>query len=474
MTTRIFNNKDLYPTPKAVIEKMLSGVDLFEKTILEPSAGLGDIVDFCAGSGAKVLACEIVPELQSVLLDKNCKLIGEDFLKLTSERISHIDYIVMNPPFSADEKHILHAYKIAPDGCQIIALCNWETYNNYRLNRTRTEFRSLVQNYGEAENLGNCFYDAERKTEVEVALITLRKPTSKKTDEFEGFFINEEEEAQFDGIQEYNFVRDLVNRYVGAVKVYDEQIETALRMNELTNSFSRTKIALSLNTKDAELSREEYKKELQKDAWQFVIGKFNLHKYSTQGLTDDINKFVEQQTNIPFTMKNIYRMIEIIIGTTGNRMDKALEEVFDNMTKNYHNNRFGVEGWKTNSHYLLNEKFIMPWVACWNHRFSWIDFNDRACSNLDDFTKALCYITGDNYDGENWESKERKYPRLRWLNEKQIQWGQWVVWGFFEVKFFKKGTAHFKFKNRDVWALFNQNIARIKGFPLPESIKKSS
>lgn len=37
---------------------------------------------------------------------------------------------------------------------------------------------------------------------------------------------------------------------------------------------------------------------------------------------------------------------------------------------------------------------------------------------------------------------------------------------------FKKGTGHFKFKDENVWALFNQNIARIKGFPLPESIKR--
>ena len=29
---------------------------------------------------------------------------------------------------------------------------------------------------------------------------------------------------------------------------------------------------------------------------------------------------------------------------------------------------------------------------------------------------------------------------------------------------------HFKFKNKDVWAVFNQNVARIKGFQLPDKI----
>jgi hypothetical protein len=40
-------------------------------------------------------------------------------------------------------------------------------------------------------------------------------------------------------------------------------------------------------------------------------------------------------------------------------------------------------------------------------------------------------------------------------------------WSFFGIKGFKKGTMQFKLKDRDVWALFNQHIASIKGFPLP-------
>ena len=41
-----------------------------------------------------------------------------DFLTVKSEQISHIDFIVMNPPFSNADKHILHAYEIAPEKVQ--------------------------------------------------------------------------------------------------------------------------------------------------------------------------------------------------------------------------------------------------------------------------------------------------------------------------------------------------------------------
>lgn len=474
---RVFNNPDLYPTPPEVIARMCEGLNLNGKTVLEPSAGLGDIVDFCAGSGATVLACEIVPELQDVLKNKPCKLISEDFGDVKPEHISHIDCIIMNPPFSQDEGHILHAWEIAPAGCKIRALCNANTVENPRGNRARI-LSQIIKDYGIYWNLGPVFQDAERQTDVEIGMLYLVKPKGKTEDEFEGFFMEEEEEAQEIGLQQYNFVRDVVNRYVGAVKVFDLQLAAAKEMNDLVGEFSRTKIALQMVEKDAVKTREDYKKELQKDAWKWVIGKFNLNKYSTSGLREDINKFVETQQKYPFTMQNIYQMIAIIIGTAGNRMDKALEEVFDNFTKHYHENRFGGEGWKTNSHYLLNQKFIVPYIAPESKWFSF-DINSRSADRLDDFVKALCYITGQNYDGDKWEDRDnQKFPRFNIRvsrhGKNPVSYGEWFDWGFFEVKLFKKGTGHFKFKDRDVWALFNQHIARIKGFPLPESLKKKT
>lgn len=56
-------NEDFYPTPQSVIEYMISGVDLSGKTVLEPSAGSGNIIDTLKSLGAAVLACEINPDL---------------------------------------------------------------------------------------------------------------------------------------------------------------------------------------------------------------------------------------------------------------------------------------------------------------------------------------------------------------------------------------------------------------------------
>jgi len=149
-------------------------------------------------------------------------------------------------------------------------------------------------------------------------------------------------------------------------------------------------------------------------------------------------------------------------------MDKALIEVFDSLTKYTHENRYELEGWKTNDTYLMNEKFIMPYMCRedrWNTGSNKVNIQHRT-EVLDDLTKAICYLTGTDYSA---------IPTLYSHCDKiKAEYGQLFDYCFFEVRCYKKGTAHFKFKDRDVWAMLNQHVARIKGYPLPESIKRKN
>lgn len=317
-------NADFYPTPPDVIGTMLAGLSLKGKRILEPSAGSGNIVDYILSKShgtAEVIACEKDDKLREIVKGK-CQVIAPDFLSVQSENISHVDMIVMNPPFSSDERHILHAFDIAPPGCQIIALCNWQTLENTHSMRRR-ELKNIIETYGTFENLGDVFSTAERKTKVEVGLIHIQKYGATYEAEFEGFFLEEDpQEPQISGLMPYNFVRDLVNRYVAAVKIYDEQLDSAVRLNSLLSGFYGGTVGFQCTEEGKPVERGNFKKELQKAGWEFVFRKMNMEKYATKGLREDINKFVESQQHIPFTMRNIYRMLEIVIGTHGQRMDK--------------------------------------------------------------------------------------------------------------------------------------------------------
>ena len=169
-------NKDFYPTPVWVIKQMTRGLDFMDKVIFDPESGKGDILKFCKERGAsKLLGCEINSDLYKIS-SGYANMIGTDFLQITKSDISHVDFIIMNPPFSADIKHILHAWEIAPDGCKIRALCNNDTLKLDRLPIKRLKRIAEENDGGSVMELGTCFTDAERKTLVNVALITLDKP----------------------------------------------------------------------------------------------------------------------------------------------------------------------------------------------------------------------------------------------------------------------------------------------------------
>lgn len=466
--TKTMFNKDFYPTPKWVIDTMLANTDVKDKVILEPSAGKGNIIDYLKQNGAKeVLCCENNEDLAKICSTK-ARLIEKDFLKLTSERISHIDMIVMNPPFSADEKHILHAWNIAPAGCEIISLCNYNTYD-LAYSRERQILKNIINTDGYIENLGDVFSVAERKTDVNIGLVHLFKPKA-NDDEFEGYFdMGEEYERQENGIMPFNVIRDIVNRYVSAVKMFESVMETNDRMNDLIDPFmgGGKRIEFGVISDHYGMNRETFKKELQKLAWHSVFRKLKMEKYTTKSLMEQLNVFVEKQENVPFTMKNIYKMIEMIVGTHADRMNKVLIEVFDWLTDRHKGNRLGLEGWKTNSMYMVNEKFIMPYVGIergWNGEPS---IRWSSHSMVDDFIKALCFITGKNYDGC---VSLYDFFRYQEVNGKRAykEWGKWYNFNdLLEIKVFKKGTMHGRFLDKKLWEDFNKACAKAKGWRLP-------
>lgn len=135
--------ENFFPTPLSVIEKMMDGEPIRGKHILEPSAGKGDIVDYLLNhEAASIMAVEPHTDLRAILATK-CQLIGLDFLQIESHQVSHIDLIVMNPPFEVDAEHIAHAFTIAPPGCKIIALCCYGNYHNHRQKKSWRSSPSL-------------------------------------------------------------------------------------------------------------------------------------------------------------------------------------------------------------------------------------------------------------------------------------------------------------------------------------------
>jgi hypothetical protein len=463
-------NSNFYPTPTNVISQMCSGLDLIGKTVLEPSAGKGDIVDYLQENGAEVIACELDVSLSRIIKSK-CRFLTYDFMDVTTDEISHISYVIMNPPFSSADKHILHAWKIAPEGCEIIALCNYETIGNH-YSSSRGALYDIILQHGTEQNLGKVFTIAERKTEVSVGLVHLYKPRTAPETEFDGYFdFTEEEERQQNGLMPYNEIRNIVNRYVGAVKLYDQVLENAVAMQSLINDFEKygKDLTFTCSIENKPIKRDEFKKELQKKAWKTVFGKMNMDQYITQSVRDDINRFSEQQTKVPFTMTNIFKMIDIIVGTHASRMDRVIVEAFDKICSYSDDNSEAGKGWKTNSGYKVNRRFIHPHITDYDNRWptDTLKIHYSSGNTFDDIVKALCMLTGQRYEDQ---------VRLTHIDSGRNTriWGQWYEWGFFRIRGYKKGTMHFEFKDIKVWEQFNYRVAQIKGWPLPRKTDNKS
>ena len=473
------NNTDFYPTPEEVINTMMMGENIIGKTILEPSAGSGNIVRWLKNNGAgEVIACEKDKHLQKLLAGE-CQLLAEDFLSVMVEQVSHIDYIVMNPPFSEGIRHIRHAFEIAPAGCTIVALCN-STNLEKTWNSEYVTFQELVKLYGNSEYIGTAFDTAERKTDVGISIVKLYKE-GEADEEFADYLFSNEDDMlnanQTEGLVQYNLVRDLVNRYVSAVKLFDETMAAANKINDMArfDDGDRTRAhylpiefgAYSFDGKHIHVTRQQYKKQMQRYYWRIIFDKLNMEKYATNGLREQLNRFIEKQVEVPFTMHNIYQVLNMAIQTTGQRMDKALLEAFDLICSLSAENSTAGEKWKTNANYMVNRKFIVPYMtsydARWPRDYVTLSYSSNE-TKVTDVVKALCYITGTNYDSIR--------PLNGLIYESKIPYGEWFEWGFFRVKAFKKGTMHFEFLDEAVWAKFNQAVAKQRGWVLPKKSER--
>lgn len=173
-----------FPTARPIIDTMIERAEIEPgHSILEPSAGKGDIADAIREVTSKPVAvCEVVPRLRDILEAKghavqppatetNC-----DFL---AYRFS-VDRILMNPPFERgqDAEHIRHAFACLAPGGRLVAICSAGPF--FRSDEKSEEFRAFIDRTGaDVEDLpADAFQGpgAFRQTGVATKLVVIDKP----------------------------------------------------------------------------------------------------------------------------------------------------------------------------------------------------------------------------------------------------------------------------------------------------------
>ena len=186
-------NAEFFPTPSALAGKMFGNIKKSEEicTVLEPSAGKGDLAELYIkfanksrryGSEFDIDSVDMIEHdtnLIALLRGKNYRVIGDDFLTFHSHK--HYDLIIMNPPFSNGDAHLLKALELQADGGQIVCLLNAETIRNPYTNRRKVLKQKLAEYGAKIEFVRDAFKHAQRRTDVEVAIVYVNIPAQHKT-----------------------------------------------------------------------------------------------------------------------------------------------------------------------------------------------------------------------------------------------------------------------------------------------------
>jgi hypothetical protein len=504
------HNPDFYPTPKAVIRKMVesfvhthpdghrSMYQMGSLQILEPSAGKGDILDFlkeeCRVNPTSLYAIEQDPDLIHILQSKGHKVIANDFLEYTGDH--HFDLIIGNPPYSSADTHILRMWEVLHSG-QIISLCNAETILN-PYSEKRKLLQKLIADHGSVEFIGQVFTDAERRTGVDSCIVTLSKQAKPR---FDFTFENVTKETEFDFseqiagnemaiadvtgnlIRSYQKTKDAFVNYIKAKKELEFYSGPILPSRE---TFRITGLADQAH-KDGKTDAQRFNlfvDGIKLEAWKTILGKLNIQKYLTNSVLKNFNEFAKNQGALDLTKENIHSLVMMIVQNRDTIMTRAVLDVFDIFTKYHKENREHVEGWVTNESWIVGEKVILPhyiemsYSGCYgtNHRY-WDEFRD--------IEKVLCYLSGIPYEeigqeinkSDTWsekKNKDKQYVRTGMreaICKVPIGDQSWHDSEFFEIRCYKKGTLHLKWKDEALRARFNQ-IACEGKFNLGYSYKK--
>lgn len=177
---RAYNIQGFFPTPDELIDKMIQYARLEDHhTLLEPSAGIGNILDRVRfhGINCRMDAVEIRPALEEVLRLKGYNSSCEDILSTTEVTGSKWDRILMNPPFEhgQDIDHVRHCFDtfLADDGILVSIMSSGVKSNSYA---KYVDFRNWVEEMGGFfEDNGQAFKEAFNSTGVSSIILVVTK-----------------------------------------------------------------------------------------------------------------------------------------------------------------------------------------------------------------------------------------------------------------------------------------------------------
>lgn len=494
--------KTFYPTPEALARRLLEGLKWdYIESVLEPSAGKGDLARVCAGlrkqagyngyyptseyswydaiSNADIDCIEIDPALRAVLEQQNFRVIHDDFLTYETQKRYHL--IAMNPPFDRGAAHLLHALDLMERGGEIRCILNAETLRNLYSDQRRELAKRLKDLNAEVEFVQDGFKDAERSTDVEIALVRVSIPMV----HIDSSFMDEMRKAptyktstvasEYADMVRYNEIDEWVNRHnyevACGIRLIEEwsAMEPFILANpdgDLTNPILSLKVRSGGSDRDVTIN--EYIRQTRLKYWRAIFQHSTFTDKLTSNLLNDLQASVNKFKDYEFSAYNILTLIIRMNGKVAQGIEDTIIKLFDDWTaRSYYEdspNRHYYNGWKTNDCWRVGKKVIIPFYDAfdtWDKRFrAW-----SVMSRFRDIEKVFDFLDSGRTDWPGTFGNDFKVAEAtgytRNLDTK-----------YFTCTFYKKGTAHLVFKDLDLLEKFNLFASQRKGWLPPNFGKK--
>ena len=478
---------EFYPTPIELLKKIMKDVDLrFIKTVLEPSAGKGDIADYLIDKAEKysrygrsyldIDCIEINPDLQKILKGKNYRIVHDDFL--TYKTFKHYDLIVMNPPFSNADKHLAKAIQMQEEnGGAVICILNAQTIKNpYTYERQQLVSR-LKEAGADISFMESEFKNAERKTDVEIAVVKVAfKGKERKSLILKDLDTKYYSDRNFEAtdLTTNDFIDAITASYryevEAGVKLINEYKALLPRMMHNIKATDYDSPILELKTGNTGCSVNAYVEETRMKYWNALFSDQRITGNMTSEQKRDYMSKVEELRDYEFSKHNILTLQIDMSQNLVNGIEECIIKLFDELTYKYHwdessNNRHYFNGWKTNEAWIVNNKVILPFNGFGRFAFDKDDLDEyRVSEKISDIEKAFRYLDSDGKVQHDVRDVIKKSKESR--NTRNMHFT------YFDCTFYKKGTCHITFRYPELLKKFNIFGAQHKGWLPPSYAKK--
>jgi len=500
-------NKNFFPTPRNFVEYLREKY-LYKdyKRILDPSAGKGDLLKplmptnrhYYRGNSAKMefFAIEIEPELQKILkLTEHMSFIGADFLAFNDQ--IQFDLILMNPPFDKGDRHLLKAIDVMHYTGDILCILNAETLRNPCTPTRRTLVSKLNELNADVQYHKNIFKDAERKTNVEIAVVWIEI----KHDVTDDAFFSATQAAEWDGeLEQSNDISVGANIH-GLIAAYNHRVELGIK--SITEKYKYHHLIgeyIDPNWKHDEESSDSSKNSsltermktdinkflwrLRNDYWGRVLEFPEAKSKMTYHRRKRFDMMRTNCTRLDFTYDNIRNFLNSLHENYSEDLLLSATDMFDYFTKEFSycgdssDNVIGLdvgehERWKTNKPFVMNKKIILPlssvtsklyYSGCgeltcdyrgWRGNLEWgvrtfLDDIDKICETFYDKSHVGFISSADAMQNALEAVAESRNPNdMRNIEST-----------FFKMSAYKKGTIHLTFRDLDVLRRWNLAVCK--------------